>query len=63
MYINYITNQTMLTLELGSYILANYLVFTVEKVVNDLNYTVFESYYREEGRPCLTLLKCFYHFL
>ncbi len=51
MYINYNTNQTFLPLDLGSFLPHNHLVFTVEKVVNDLDDSIFKVFYHEDGRP------------
>ncbi|WP_284120681.1 IS1182 family transposase [Streptococcus canis] len=51
MYIHYNTNQTTLPLELGSFLPANHVVFTIEKVVNELDNSVFEDFYHEFGRP------------
>lgn len=51
MYINYTTTQTILPLDLGSCLPHNHLVFTVEKVVNELDDSLFKGFYHEEGRP------------
>lgn len=51
MHINYNTNQTLLPLDLGSFLPRNHLVFTVEKVINDLDNSVFKDFYHNEGRP------------
>lgn len=51
MYINYNTNQTTLPLELGSFLPQNHLVFTIEKIVNELENSIFNSFYHENGRP------------
>ena len=51
MYINYTTTQTILPLDLGSFLPHNHLVFTVEKVVNELDDTLFKGFYHKEGRP------------
>lgn len=51
MYINYNTNQTILPLELSSFLPHHHLVFTVEKVVNDLDDSLLAGFYHEDGRP------------
>ena len=51
MHIHYNTNQTILPLELGSLLPQNHIVFTIEKVVNELDEAYFTSFYHEGGRP------------
>lgn len=51
MHIHYNTNQTILPLELASILPQDHLVFTIEKVVNNLDNCVFDNFYHAFGRP------------
>ncbi|MFU2204066.1 transposase [Streptococcus pluranimalium] len=51
MHIHYNTNQTILPLELSSYLPQDHIVFTIEKVVNELEEDCFDDFYRTFGRP------------
>lgn len=51
MHIHYNTNQTTLPLELSSILPPNHVVFTIEKVVNDLEDHHFQAFYHDFGRP------------
>lgn len=51
MYIHYNTNQTTLPLELSSYLPQDHIVFTIEKVVNELEEDCFDDFYHAFGRP------------
>ncbi|CAM3245611.1 Transposase [Streptococcus pluranimalium] len=51
MYIHYNTNQTTLPLDLSSYLPQDHIVFTIEKVVNELEEDGFDDFYHTFGRP------------
>ncbi len=51
MHINYNTNQTTLPLELSACLPQNHVVFTIEKVVNELGDDHFQAFYHDFGRP------------
>ncbi|MFU2203686.1 transposase [Streptococcus pluranimalium] len=51
MHIHYNTNQTILPLELSSYLPQDHIVFTIEKVVNELEEDCFDDFYCTFGRP------------
>ncbi len=51
MHIHYNTNQTTLPLELTSCLPQNHIVFTIEKVVNELGEDCFAGFYHTFGRP------------
>ncbi|MFU2182038.1 transposase [Streptococcus pluranimalium] len=51
MHIHYNTNQTTLPLELSSYLPQDHIVFTIEKVVNELEEDCFYDFYHTFGRP------------
>ena len=51
MYIHYNTNQTTLPLEISSCLPQDHIVFTIEKVVNDLDENCFADFYHDFGRP------------
>ncbi|MFV8063714.1 transposase [Streptococcus pluranimalium] len=51
MHIHYNTNQTTLPLELSSYLPQDHIVFTIEKVVNELEEDCFDDFYYTFGRP------------
>lgn len=51
MYIHYNTNQTTLPLEIASVLPQDHIVFTIEKVINDLEDDCFSSFYHDFGRP------------
>lgn len=51
MYIHYNTNQTSLPLEIASFLPQDHIVFTIEKVINDLEDDCFSNFYHEFGRP------------
>ncbi len=51
MHSHYNTNQTTLPLELSSYLAQNHMVFTIEKVVNELGENCFDDFYHTFGRP------------
>lgn len=51
MHINYNTNQTTLPLELSACLPKNHVVFTIEKVVNELGDDHFQAFYHDFGRP------------
>lgn len=51
MYIHYNTNQTTLPLEISSCLPQDHIVFTIEKVVNDLDEDCFTAFYHDFGRP------------
>lgn len=51
MHIHYNTNQTTLPLELSSYLPQDHIVFTIEKVVNELEEDCFDDFYHIFGRP------------
>ena len=45
MYIHYNTNQTCLPLEISSVLPQDHIVFTIEKVVNELAEDCFSAFY------------------
>lgn len=51
MHIHYNTNQTTLPLELACILPKDHIVFTIEKVVNALEDSHFQSFYHDFGRP------------
>ncbi len=51
MHSHYNTNQTTLPLELSSYLPQDHIVFTIEKVVNELEEDCFDVFYHTFGRP------------
>ena len=51
MHIHYNTNQITLPLEISSFLPQDYLVFTIEKVVNTLEDSHFHTFYHDFGRP------------
>ena len=51
MHIHYNTNQTTLPLELACILPKDHVVFTIEKVVNALEDSHFQSFYHDFGRP------------
>lgn len=51
MHIHYNTNQTTLPLELACILPQDHIVFTIEKVVNALEYSHFHAFYHNFGRP------------
>lgn len=51
MHINYNTHQTTLPLELSACLPKNHVVFTIEKVVNELGDDHFQAFYHDFGRP------------
>ncbi|RCW16307.1 DDE transposase, partial [Streptococcus gallolyticus] len=51
MHIHYNTNQTILPLELACVLPQNHVVFTIEKVINDLEERHFDAFYHTFGRP------------
>ncbi len=51
MHSHYNTNQTTLPLELSSYLPQDHMVFTIEKVVNELGEDCFDDFYHTFGRP------------
>lgn len=51
MYIHYNTNQTTLPLEIACFLPPDHIVFTIEKVVNDLEENCFTDFYSTFGRP------------
>ncbi len=51
MHSHYNTNQTTLPLELSSYLPQDHIVFTIEKVVNELGEDCFDDFYHTFGRP------------
>ena len=51
MHIRYNTNQTTLPLEISSFLPQDHLVFTIEKVVNTLEDSHFQTFYHAFGRP------------
>ncbi len=53
------TNQTTLPLELSSYLPQDHMVFTIEKVVDELEEDCFDDFYHTFG-PHLITLKCCY---
>ena len=51
MHIHYNTNQTTLPLELACILPKDHIVFTIEKAVNALEDSHFQSFYHDFGRP------------
>ena len=51
MHIHYNTNQTTLPLELACVWPQDHIVFTIEKVVNELDDSHFHAFYHDFGRP------------
>ena len=51
MHIHYNTNQTTLPLELACILPQDHIFFTIEKVVNALEYSHFHAFYHNFGRP------------
>ncbi|CAM3421871.1 Transposase InsH N-terminal domain-containing protein [Streptococcus pluranimalium] len=51
MHSHYNTNQTTLPFELSSYLPQDHMVFTIEKVVNELGEDCFDDFYHTFGRP------------
>ncbi len=51
MHSHYNTNQTTLPLELSSYLPQDHIVFTIEKVVNELGEDCFDDFCHTFGRP------------
>jgi transposase len=51
MHIHYNTNQTTLPLDISSCLPQDHIVFTIEKVVNELEDDCFATFYHDFGRP------------
>lgn len=57
MHIHYNTNQTTLPLKLAYILPKDHIVFTIEKVVNALEDSYFQSVYHDFSRPSYLVVR------